>query len=59
MPTMVKVVEIIISDIVHTVYMRFSVFSNFSKLLVFFAPFGLIEISNSVMRTMLTMANIV
>ena len=30
---MVKIVEIIISDIVHSVYMRFTVFLNFSKLL--------------------------
>ena len=33
MLTMVNVVQIIISDIVHTVYMRFTVFGNFSKFL--------------------------
>ena len=33
MLAMVNVVQIIISDIAHSVYMRFTVFWNFSKLL--------------------------
>ena len=32
MLTMVNVVQIIISDIAHTVYIRFTVFGNYSKL---------------------------
>ena len=38
----------------HTVYIRFTVFSNFSKLLVCFAHFDFFEISTPVMRIMLT-----
>ena len=108
MPTMVNVVQIIISDIAHTVYNTFTVFWNFSKLLfvlhifvfrkfilrwcpqrygkhsfnhhfrrcapclyqiysvlklfeiaVGFEHFGFYKISTPVMRTMLTMLNVV
>ena len=45
--------------ILRTMYMRFAVLSNLSKLLVCFAHFGFYEISTPVMRTMLTMVNVV
>ena len=58
--TMVDIVQIIISNIAHIVYMIFTTFSNFSKLLGFvFAHFGFYEISTLVMRTKLTMVDIV
>ena len=56
---MVNVVQIIISNIARSVYMRFTVFWNFSKLLFVFAHFGLFEISTPVMSNMLTIAKIV
>ena len=43
----------------HTVYVRFTVLSNFSKLQFFSARLDYFEISTLVMRNMLTMANIV
>ena len=59
MLAMVNVVQIIISDIAHSVYLRLTVFWNFSKLLFVFAHFGIFEISTPVMRIMLTMVNVV
>ena len=63
MITMVNVVQIIISDIAKAVYIRSTVFWNFSKLFfenpVCFAHFGFYQISTPVMRTMLTMVNVV
>ena len=55
----VNVVQIIISNIAHFVYMRFTVFSRFLEIAVCFAHFCLFEISTPVMSNMLTMANIV
>ena len=56
-------VYIVIFNIPQTVYIRYTTFWNFSKLLfenaVCFAHFGLYQISTPVMRTMVTMANIV
>ena len=43
----------------HTMYVRFTVFSNFSKLLFVLHIFDFFEITTPVMRIMLTMANIV
>ena len=59
MRMMAIIVYIIISDIAHTVYIRFTLFSNFSKLQFCSAHFDFFEISTPVMRIMLTMANIV
>ena len=59
MPAMVNVVQIIISNIAHSVYMRFTLFLKFCEIAVCFAQFGLFEISTPVMSNMLTMANIV
>ena len=59
MLTMANIVYIIISDIAHTVYIRFTLFSNFSKLQFVFSHFDFFEISTLVMRIMLTMANVV
>ena len=59
MLTMVNVVQIILSNIAHTVYITFTVFWNFSKLLFVFAHFGCYEISTPMMRTMQSIANIV
>ena len=41
METMVNIVQVIISDIGHTVYRRFTVFSNFSKWQFFFTSWPL------------------
>ena len=57
--TMVNVVQIIISDIGHTVHITFTLFSNFSKLQFFLHIFAFYEISTPVMRIILTMAKIV
>ena len=51
MVTMLNIVYIIISDIAQTVYIRFTVFSNFSKLKLVFPHFCFYEISTPVMRT--------
>ena len=59
MVTILNVVQIIIFDIAHTVYIRFTVFSNFSKFQLYLANFGYYEISSPVMPTTLSMANIV
>ena len=63
MLTMPNKVYIIIFNIPQTVYMRYTTFWNFSKLLfenaVCFAHFGFYQISTPVMRTMLTMGNVV
>ena len=59
METMVNIIQVIISDIGHTVQIRFTVFSNFSKLLFVLRIFGWFEISTPAMRMMLTNANIV
>ena len=63
MLSMPNKVYIIIFNIPETVYMRYTTFWNFSKLLfenaVCFAHFGFYQISTAVMRTMLTMGNVV
>ena len=59
MQTTVNVVQIIISNIPQTVYIRFAAFWNFSKLQFVFAHFYFYEISTTMMRTMLTMPNVV
>ena len=59
MLTMANIVHIIISDIAHTVYIRYTLFSNFSKLQFVRHILTFIKISTPVMRIMLTMANIV
>ena len=59
LPTMVNVVQIIISDIGHTVYITFTLFSNFSKLQFVLHIFAFYEISTLLMRIILTMPNIV
>ena len=59
MLAMVNVVQIIISNIAHFVYMRFTVFWRFLEIAVCFAHFGLFEISTPVISNMLTMVNIV
>ena len=59
MQTMPNIVYITISNIAHTVYIKFTAFWSFSKLLFVFLHLGFYEISTPVMRTMLTMANIV
>ena len=59
MPTIFNAVEIIISHIKHTVYIRFTAFWNFSKWQFVFATFGFSEISTPVGRTILTMVNVV
>ena len=63
MLTMPNKVYIIIFNIPQTVYMRYTTFWNFSKLLfenaVCFAHFGFYEISTPVICTMLTMPNII
>ena len=60
---MPKKVYIIIFNIPKTVYIRYTTFWNFSKLLfenaVCFAHFGFYQISSPVIRTMLTMVNVV
>ena len=53
MLAMMNVVQIIISNIAHSVYMSFTVFSKVSKLLFLFARFGFYEISTLVMRIIL------
>ena len=56
-------VYIVIFNIPQTVYIRYTTFWNFSKLLfenaVCFAHFGLYQISTPVMRPMQTMVNVV
>ena len=42
----------------HSVHMRFTVFSNFFEFAVCFAHFDFFEISTPLMRIMLTMTNI-
>ena len=59
MLTMANIVYIIISDIAHTVYIRFTLFSNFSKLQFVLHILTFLEISTPVMHIMLTTANIV
>ena len=63
MLTMQNKVYIIIFNIPQTVYIRYTTFWNFSKLLfenaVCCANFGFYQISSPVMRTMLTMVNVV
>ena len=58
MLTIFKAVQIIISHIEHTVYIRFTAFWNFSKWQLVFATFGFSEISTPVGRTMLTIVNV-
>ena len=63
MLTMQNKVYIIIFNIPQTVYIRYTTFWNFSKLLfenaVGFANFAFYQTSTPVMRTMLTMVNVV
>ena len=59
MPTIFNAVEIIISHIKHTVYIRFTAFWKLSKWQFVFATFGFSEISTPVGRTILTMVNVV
>ena len=59
MLTMVNVVQIIISDIAPLFYITFTVFWNFSKLLFVLKHFGFYEVSTPMMRTMVTMANVI
>ena len=58
MLTTVNVVQIIISDIAHTVYITFTVFWTFRNC-CFFCTFWFLEASTPMMRTMVTMVNIV
>ena len=59
MLTMVNIVQFIISDIGHTVYITFTAFKKLFEIAVCFVHFGLYEISTLVMCIMLTMAKIV
>ena len=59
MQTMPNIVYITISNIAHTVYIKFTAFWSFSKLLFVFLHLGFYEISTLVMPTMLTMRKIV
>ena len=59
MLAMVNVVQIIVSNIAHSVYMRFTVFFQVFEIPVYFAHIGIFELSTAVRRIMLNMANIV
>ena len=59
MQTMPNIVYITISNIAHTVYIKFTAFWSFSKLLFVSLYLGFYEISTPVMRPMQTMVNVV
>ena len=59
MLTMANIVQIIISDMAHTVYLRFTVFFKLFDFAICCAHFHFFEITSAVMRIILTMANIV
>ena len=59
MLAMANIVQIIISDMAHTVYIRFPGFFQTFRFAVCFAHFDFFAISTPVMRIMLTMTNIV
>ena len=59
MRTMANIVYITISNIAHTVYIKFTAFWSFSKLLFLFLHLGFYEISTPVMRTIPIIVNFV
>ena len=59
MPAMVNVVQFIISNIAHSVYMRFTVFSKLSKLLFFLHIFLFVDIWTPLILTMVNVVPII